>query len=159
MSESPDLSLGSLAAGAGLIAALIAVGSLASGASWLGLGLLLIGAAAFVWGVRADIKELWVAALESGEYRQGEKALHYENWHCCLGVLCDLHAQETGSEWENRTVGGRSYLGESEVLPPEVTVWAGLDSDNPTVDDLYLADLNDDGTPFPNIAQLIREHL
>ena len=37
-----------------------------------------------------DIKQKWVKALRSGEYKQGSRFLHYEDKFCCLGVLCDL---------------------------------------------------------------------
>ena len=37
-------------------------------------------------------KEEWIAALRSGEYRQGQRALHnrQDNSFCCLGVLCEI---------------------------------------------------------------------
>lgn len=44
----------------------------------------------------------WVAALRSGEYRQGNSYLKYispfthEFSYCCLGVACDLFAERAG---------------------------------------------------------------
>lgn len=54
------------------------------------------------------LKDKWLAALRSGEYKQGMKCLMRESpegerSYCCLGVLCDV--SDTG-EWEQRTVGG-----------------------------------------------------
>ena len=45
------------------------------------------------------IKDLWVKALQSGKYRQGQLRLireqkTYGTEHCCLGVLCELALAE-----------------------------------------------------------------
>jgi hypothetical protein len=45
--------------------------------------------------MKKELKDRWVAALRSGEYRQGVNALKYspENAqpkYCCLGVLAEL---------------------------------------------------------------------
>ena len=47
-------------------------------------------------------KEKWVTALRSGKYQQGQGVLRSkDDKFCCLGVLCDLFAKETGSiDWE-----------------------------------------------------------
>ncbi len=49
------------------------------------------------------IKEMWVKALKSDEYIQGQGALRKVmdgiTGHCCLGVLCDIHSKETGGVW------------------------------------------------------------
>ncbi len=42
-----------------------------------------------------EIKEKWVAALESGEYQQARKCLNDGTGFCCLGVLTDLFIKET----------------------------------------------------------------
>lgn len=47
-----------------------------------------------------DVKERWVAALRSGEYTQAKGNLKVKlegdgrYGHCCLGVLCDLAAED-----------------------------------------------------------------
>lgn len=116
-----------------------------------------------------EVKVKWLAALRSGQYKQAIGALCRENGHCCLGVLCDIHAKETGSEWGGwMRIGGnsmkRSYLGgETSLLPDVVVRWAGLTSNSPAVypdgkfDDL--ASVNDNGAEFPVIADLIEKHL
>lgn len=56
----------------------------------------------------------WVAALRSGEYKQGRGQLYVpkENSYCCLGVLgCVVHGLKP------TTLGGRFYLG---ALPHDV---------------------------------------
>ncbi len=39
-----------------------------------------------------ELKKKWVAALRSGEYKQGRNRLHrkVDNSFCCLGVLCEV---------------------------------------------------------------------
>lgn len=45
-----------------------------------------------------EIKKRWVAALRSGDYKQGTGALrNADNKFCCLGVLCDLHSKAHGT--------------------------------------------------------------
>lgn len=54
------------------------------------------------------LKEKWVAALRSGQYKQGKKCLRtYKNTFCCLGVLVDIAYPK---RWE-RSVGSFSYSG------------------------------------------------
>jgi hypothetical protein len=45
--------------------------------------------------MKPEIKKMWLEALRSGQYKQGGGALrpHGGNEFCCLGVLCNLHAQ------------------------------------------------------------------
>ena len=50
----------------------------------------------------------WLAALRSGEYKQGTQILKsIENKFCCLGVLCDLVAKEYPEDfrWEGPSEG------------------------------------------------------
>jgi hypothetical protein len=73
-----------------------------------------------------EIKARWVAALRSGEYEQGKGKLNQGGAMCCLGVLCDLHARETGGAWEHVTSGIAYYSGSPNYLPEQVREWAGL---------------------------------
>jgi hypothetical protein len=47
--------------------------------------------------MKPEIKALWIAALEGGEYKQGPGCLRYNSGvsvqHCCLGVLTELAVQ------------------------------------------------------------------
>jgi len=87
------------------------------------------------------IKRKWVEALRSDKYTQTTGQLAGpDRKRCCLGVLCDLYAEEheeaewkgekgynklfdTGKEFEARHCNGAA----SEVLPDPVQDWAGLD--------------------------------
>ena len=109
------------------------------------------------------IKKLWVKALRSGDYIQGIGKLlggTYNNpEHCCLAVLCDLHAKETDTIWN-----GDQYLCESYVLCSEVIEWAGLteyQGDEVTIDDrrCTLTNHNDAGRTYEQIATAIEEQL
>jgi hypothetical protein len=46
--------------------------------------------------LKPEVREKWVAALRSGEYTQGTRALNRDGKFCCLGILCDLYHKETG---------------------------------------------------------------
>lgn len=111
------------------------------------------------------IKRKWLEALRSGEYVQGRDRLLTPSADgdsfCCLGVLCELHAQETGGVWT-----GQTYMHNRGALPRPVALWAGLDARDPIVSDMKLSSHND-GTgllqhkpkSFRRIADLIEKHL
>ena len=117
-----------------------------------------------------SIKQRWVSALRSGSYDQGRNHLRSNNKYCCLGVLCDLHAQSYSQLWDL----GRGpydsdprrmifeYGGEEAILPEQVVEWSGLDAQDPIVahdEDLTsITKLNDlKGLSFEEIADLIEE--
>lgn len=110
--------------------------------------------------MNADIKQRWVEALRSGQYKQGSGCLKVNDSYCCLGVLCELHRQDfPGKGWQLASTRSLlfSYISEYDFHEPpaEVSAWTGLD---PSVYDL-LADANDSGADFPTIASLIEEML
>lgn len=119
-----------------------------------------------------EVKTQWLAALRGEEYQQAEGGLrlgrpeHGPVCHCCLGVLCDLHAKATGGRWEPSVACGdnaAAYLNEVSYLPREVQAWAGLLDLNPTVVNAAitttLSSLNDNGATFKQIADLIEAQL
>jgi len=130
-----------------------------------------------------EIKQKWVNSLRSGEYSQGEGKLRSNYGYCCLGVLCDLYAQEQNQEWEfkeqySEEINSRFdcwyFDGESAFLPKSVMEWAGLSVNTPnmkvfaTDDDLEeeeyfyfdeISNLNDSGTTFMQLADLIEQQL
>jgi hypothetical protein len=76
-----------------------------------------------------EIKAMWVAALRSGDYKQGRELLKEGNQYCCLGVLCDLFKKEAKKKYSFMDLSAD----DSETPGPEVCIWAALPSDDPTV--------------------------
>lgn len=126
--------------------------------------------------MKADIKAKWVAALRSGQYAQTEGVLRNEEGYCCLGVLCDLYAKETGMEWFTQNNEHFTMHGNDGVLPLEVRRWADLphehgkyvevmtnedgETDPPYPASPSLTELNDRwGYDFKQIAEVIEEQL
>ena len=102
-----------------------------------------------------EVKAKWLAALRSGEYKQGRGRLRSANDEfCCLGVLCDLYAQETGKGWEPHGTDNWTMFGHPGVLPGLVARWAATSEDP-----LKLSGLNDDGATFTELADKIEEAL
>lgn len=113
--------------------------------------------------MNADIKKLWVAALESGDYQQQVGSLRAGNRFCCLGVLCNLHAQ-AHPEIAAKQYYDNLYMHCTSLLPVPVFLWAGLNyasGNEVTIENkkLSLTYHNDSGRTFKEIAQAIREQL
>jgi len=83
-----------------------------------------------------ELKAKWIAALRSGDYRQGRgmlKSVYREDTYCCLGVLCDVsgmgrwvHKDDDGLkstyyEYHSHCSGGRLPwgMGSDIGLPAE----------------------------------------
>lgn len=110
------------------------------------------------------VKKLWIEALRSGEYQQAIGRLRIDDRFCCLGVLCDLHAKETGGMWLPDPALPEDqyfvYASADSVLPGAVREWAGLNSQSPQVaGSSSLAYYNDTGRDFSFIAEQIEKHL
>lgn len=130
--------------------------------------------------MKAAVRQQWVAALRSGQYKQGRGRLRdKENNFCCLGVLCNLfdsqqwHEPVDNTDWF--TYGGEEF---SCSPPSEVGYWSGLGQfSNPGIPASYvqkhvksielpdpfhpnvsLAELNDKGATFEEIATLIENY-
>ena len=121
-----------------------------------------------------QVKKIWLAALKSGKYLQGQGSLRSKaqrrggcDGYCCLGVLCDLyisHKNKTAS-WrlpglkDDGLFGFNANRGNDEfslmALPPAaVTGWACLTIEN----QMDLTDINDqDRVPgSKNFAEVIQ---
>ena len=46
-----------------------------------------------------EIKQRWINALRSGNYKQCYSALKKEDCFCVVGVLCDILKNELNAEW------------------------------------------------------------
>lgn len=114
-----------------------------------------------------EIRARWTAALRSGDYRQGSRALATEDGeYCCLGVLCDLAVRAgiiPAPAADDYSDGCGLRFGDArDYLPLGVTEWAGLAAESPVVGvpggepgEEPLAFLNDNGIGFGEIADLI----
>lgn len=96
----------------------------------------------------------WVAALRSGGYIQGRLRLRWRNdTFCCLGVAADLLQRD--GETEGWVIGGTGDAYEIERhrcdLPKALADRIGLGWERHDV----LAALNDDGSTFDDIADVI----
>lgn len=123
-----------------------------------------------------EVKQKWVAALRSGEYKQARKQLRSDDssGYCCLGVLCELFRLETGrGQWGLNFSGQMSFgdeiCREAGIPTAAVRNWAGLTDANPDVV-LSLFDINigtydslaggnDAGLSFLDIADVIEAQL
>ena len=134
--------------------------------------------------MKAEVKALWLAALRSGKYEQGQHALRVpgeqagQYAYCCLGVLCDVFQKTTGQgRWveagniapfrsdNDEFVATAEHDRNDQVLPEGVVEWAGLDQANPDLPSLAGADAdclaaqNDSGATFAEIADMIEADL
>lgn len=115
--------------------------------------------------MNAEIKAAWLAALRSGEYAQTRTNLKDETGYCCLGVLCDLHAKAGLGKWgENGYYIPADDYAECSTLPHAVVRWAGVKDHNPDVydhddDRVPIAELNDHGYTFAELADIIEQQL
>src|SRR3954454_1594362 len=94
--------------------------------------------------MNCDIAERWAAALEGGNYLQGNGKLTYIDFaepesdtelNCCLGVLCQLAvADGVPIEVARRDTGTVIYDDHDLTLPDAVIDWAGMRSNDGTYD-------------------------
>ena len=120
-----------------------------------------------------EIKQRWVQALLSGNYKQGKGYLRQDVYegpndadqlvsrYCCLGVLCDIVKSEVNGEWEtdetdDMPVPFIAEMRSNDTLPPSpVEVYCGLDREQSE----ELAIMNDRGYNFNRIADYIEKNL
>lgn len=108
-----------------------------------------------------------VAALRSGEYKQGTGALkstslHGAPAHCCLGVACDVSGlgkwSDAGAGLERYTVNADTCDHCTGYLPTRVGEWLGFNVNGDWKEEMKsLALLNDSGASFLDIADRLEE--
>src|SRR5690242_5189213 len=104
------------------------------------------------------IRDRWIAALESGNYEQGAGRLRQGDKFCCLGVLCDIVAEEIGGRWKelnNNMVFVVDGEWTTTVLPGRIMDYTELEDDDPVLGNASATDLNDSGVSFNEIAKFI----
>lgn len=104
--------------------------------------------------MRQEVAEQLCEALRSDKYKQTSSRLRDGDRFCCLGVLCDISGLH---EWEE----DGTYGGNEGILPWKVMEWAGMSTAGGNVvlngELTCLAELNDSGMAFTNIADIIEE--
>ena len=106
-----------------------------------------------------QVKQKWLSALRSGDYKQTQNYLYADNGFCCLGVLCDLYGKEHNVEWNFDEDGDYyRFQNNQSSLPRPVVEWAGVEDCDPYIDGVTLSELNDNGSTFNKIADIIEEH-
>lgn len=101
----------------------------------------------------AQWRKEWVAALRSGNYKQGQGALRVDDCFCCLGVACDLF---NNAKWERGTTRASYFLGNMSCIPLAVSLVFGLSSKQENI----LMELNDnDKATFAEIANYIEKEI
>ena len=98
-------------------------------------------------------KKRWVRALRSGRFIQSTGILADENGSCCLGVagiICGIKHDvlATGGLYKD-TVELQEMAAKHRI--PKVLIEEGIRGE--------LTEMNDNGTPFPEIADYIEENL
>lgn len=88
--------------------------------------------------MKPAIKQLWIDALRSGDYRQGRGCLSADGKFCCLGVLTDLAVKAGVVQiFDEDQIGRVSYrsIGSNDVpevgiyaIMPAVAEWAGIEA-------------------------------
>ena len=125
-----------------------------------------------------QFKPVWLAALRSGEYRQGDEYLcrmgKAADKFCCLGVAYDLLVQAGQGEWTvdpdyTKVLSAGGVLGSDAQLLTRVAIppWFKRVLQKPAFDTEYLetdveehlATRNDRGERFASIADWIEENL
>lgn len=117
---------------------------------------------------------LWVKALRSGRYAQGQRnLLNYQGPDapsklCCLGIACEVYRQKTGKgKWIKYHSGNLDgfQIGKKPVItafmPIEVTEWLGLEGYNnpPISPNIMASEANDQlEWSFEKIADKIEEY-
>lgn len=124
-----------------------------------------------------EFKKEWLVALRSGEYNQAVHQLKTPDGYCCLGVACELLAKE-GVVNATKRNGELSFDEEYQTLPKDAMNYMGVIDTNPDITTSWmtsierdrmrgkivggrvsLAELNDNGYSFAQIADLIEKYL
>lgn len=97
-----------------------------------------------------ELKAKWIAALRSGEWKQGQDVLRdHKDRYCCLGVLHQLASGKKPSRYwahSDRAPASDECDRPDETLLPSKVIRA-------------LVGMNDGGKSFAEIADYIEAHL
>jgi predicted transcriptional regulator len=125
--------------------------------------------------MKKKIADKWIAALKSGNYKQGKYRLHSGDCFCALGVLCDVAEKEGIAERKilntraNILVGYYVKDNNPDViqfasyaeLDDGMLKWSGIKDSRATLADKTqsVANLNDnEDKSFEEIADFIKKN-
>lgn len=99
--------------------------------------------------MKIALKNRWIAALRSGDYKQNKGSLRREHngkvSHCCLGVLCEISPKMLSLKISN-----------NHYLQTKALEFSGISD----AEQRKLAEMNDGkGYGFKRIATYIEKHL
>ena len=101
----------------------------------------------------------WIEALESGNFQQGRAALNKQGAFCCLGIACEIFKDELGLSY--RETDSLGFYDDCSGFPPErVAEHLGLYNrygGNCAKNQPSLAERNDQGATFKEIAEILKE--
>lgn len=113
-----------------------------------------------------EVRNLWVEALESGEYKKGRMRLKRtygeDDRYCCLGVLCDLAAKHGVCGEFREDFAGNWECDYKTYTPPTIVLnWAGLETESGVFidrDGCYrsLSGVNDNSIDFSKVIEIIK---
>jgi len=118
--------------------------------------------------MKKKLKEAWLEALRSGQFHQGKYVLrdyHSESEngrvfkYCPLGILCVLTGH-TPESWYNvyPKVDMETYIEKSDAVSSVYHGISQFEGISPK-DQVEIADMNDRGLSFLEIANWIEKHL
>lgn len=107
-----------------------------------------------------DFKKKWIAALRSGEYKQGQTCLYSPdaNSYCCLGVAGVLCGVAT-NQMAYKSQFGTYMPHEDDLIAPPLGMPGLLSHDDLYDTAHHLARMNDNGKSFSEIADYIEANL
>ena len=106
------------------------------------------------------VKETWIKALKSGEFKQGRGYLERDGKYCALGILSLLSLIE-GQCTYNQIDGLGKFDNKRFTLSYNTLTWAGMDLEDFKAEVIYegeltsIGDLNDRGLSFKELARII----
>lgn len=112
--------------------------------------------------MKLEIKERWIKALRSGEYKQGMGGLrNTEDEFCCLGVLCDVVKSDLGLKWDLiKDSGYYNISSYNECLPGIISNYTNISNYGELPNGDELTGYNDDrGYTFEQLADIIEKEL
>lgn len=107
------------------------------------------------YGLPKEFAEKWLAALRSGEYRQGKEVLMANGCYCALGVACKVAGidDEKIYGW---SLTNPMNIPQVELLPQEL-IYTSPSGDGSLDDEISY--MNDRGKSLPEIADWIEANV